>query len=87
MYWCALERCILDQVSGTKIRRTNINLDTELVDEAAAVLGTQRTTDTVHAALQAVIDRAARERLAQRDFADLTPEVLEQLRRSRQLAK
>jgi Arc/MetJ family transcription regulator len=74
-------------MSGTKIRRTNINLDIELVDELAAVLGTQRTTDTVHAALRAVIDRAARERLAQRDFADLTPGVLAQLRRSRQLAK
>ncbi len=74
------------KVSGTKIRRTNINLDTELVDAAAAVLGTQRTTDTVHAALRAVIDRAARERLARRDFDDLTPDVLEQLRRPRQAA-
>jgi len=74
----------LIEVSETKIRRTNINLDTELVDAAAAVLGTERTTDTVHAALRAVIDRAARERLATRDFPDLTPDVLEQLRRSRQ---
>jgi Arc/MetJ family transcription regulator len=72
------------EVSEAKIRRTNINLDTELVDAAAAVLGTARTTDTVHAALRAVIDRAARERLATRDFDDLTPEVLEQLRRPRQ---
>ena len=74
------------KVSETKIRRTNINLNTELVDAAAAVLGTARTTDTVHAALRAVIDRASRERLAQRDFPDLTPEVLEQLRRPRQFA-
>jgi Arc/MetJ family transcription regulator len=74
------------EVSETKIRRTNINLDVELVDAAAAVLGTERTTDTVHAALRAVIDRAARERLAQRDFDDLTPDVLEQLRRPRQPA-
>ena len=72
------------EVSETKIRRTNINLDTELVDAAAAVLGTERTTDTVHAALHAVIDRAARERLATRDFDDLTPGVLEQVRRPRQ---
>jgi Arc/MetJ family transcription regulator len=71
------------EVSETKIRRTNINLDAELVDAAAAVLGTERTTDTVHAALRAVIDRAARERLAQRDFDDLTPDVLEQVRRPR----
>jgi Arc/MetJ family transcription regulator len=74
------------EVSKTKIRRTNINLDTELVDAAAAVLGTARTTDTVHAALRAVIDRASRERLAERDFADLTPEVLETVRRPRQFA-
>lgn len=74
----------LVEVSETKIRRTNINLDTELVDAAAAVLGTERTTDTVHAALHAVIDRAARERLATRDFDDLTPGVLEQVRRPRQ---
>lgn len=74
----------LSEVSETKIRRTNINLDTELVDAAAAVLGTARTTDTVHAALRAVIDRAARERLATRDFDDLTPDVLGQLRRARQ---
>jgi Arc/MetJ family transcription regulator len=72
-------------VSETKIRRTNINLDAQLVEAAAAVLGTERTTDTVHAALRAVIDRAARERLAARDFVDLTPEVLEQLRRPRRL--
>jgi Arc/MetJ family transcription regulator len=76
----------LRDVSETKIRRTNINLDAELVDAAAAVLRTERTTDTVHAALRSVIDRAARERLAQRDFDDLTPDVLEQLRRPRQPA-
>jgi Arc/MetJ family transcription regulator len=74
------------EVSKTKVRRTNINLDTELVDAAAAVLGTARTTDTVHAALRAVIDHASRERLADRDFADLTPEVLEEVRRPRQFA-
>jgi hypothetical protein len=50
------------------------------------VLGTGRTTDTVHAALRAAIDRAARERLAARDFGDLTPDVLEQLCRPRPAA-
>jgi Arc/MetJ family transcription regulator len=68
------------------IKRTNINLDAELVNAAAAVLGTARTTDTVHAALRAVIDRDARVRLTKQDFADLTPEALEQIRRPRQLA-
>lgn len=87
VYRPAVQRCmIVGMLNETKIRRTNINLDTQLVDEAAAVLGTARTTDTVHAALRAVIDRAARERLAQRDFADLTPDALEQVRRPRQFA-
>ena len=65
------------------MRRTNINLDTDLVDAAAAVLGTARTTDTVHAALRDVVGRAARERLARRDYADLTPSALEQMRHAR----
>jgi len=68
-------------VSRTTIKRTNINLDKELVDAAAAVLGTARTTDTVHAALREVVDTASRQRLTRRDFADLTPSALEQLRR------
>lgn len=70
-------------VASTAIRRTNINLDTELVQEAAAVLGTVQTTETVHAALREVVERAARQRLAQRDFVDLTPETLDEVRRPR----
>lgn len=68
------------------IKRTNINLDTELVNAAAAVLGTVRTTDTVHAALREVVARSARERLTRRDYADLTPAALDQLRHARQPA-
>ena len=75
----------MQAIKARSSRRT-CNLDTELVDAAAAVLGTAGTTDTVHAALRAVIDRAARERLAERDFADLTPDLLEQVRRQRQFA-
>jgi Arc/MetJ family transcription regulator len=63
------------------IRRTNINLDMDLVQQAAHELGTQRTTDTVHQALREVIARARRARLAQRDFEDLTPDALETMRR------
>lgn len=73
-------------MSETTIKRTNINLDRDLVDAAAAVLGTARTTDTVHAALRCVVNHAARERLTHRDFVDLTPDALQQLRRPRQLA-
>jgi len=63
------------------VKRTNINLDMDLVHEAAHELGTQRTTDTVHQALRDVIARARRARLAQRDFEDLTPDTLEAMRR------
>ena len=64
------------------MKRTNINLDMELVDQAARELGTSRTTDTVHGALREVIARARRARLAKRNFEDLTPESLEALRRA-----
>jgi len=63
------------------VKRTNINLDMGLVEQAAHELGTQRTTDTVHEALRDVIARARRARLAQRDFEGLTPESLEAMRR------
>jgi Arc/MetJ family transcription regulator len=63
------------------VKRTNINLDMDLVEQAAHELGTRRTTETVHEALRDVVARARRARLAQRDFDDLTPEVLEQVRR------
>jgi Arc/MetJ family transcription regulator len=42
-------------------KHTTIDLDAELVREAAEVLGTTRTTDTVHAALAEVV--RARRRL------------------------
>jgi Arc/MetJ family transcription regulator len=64
-------------------KRTNINLDLSLLHRAAAVLGTSRTTDTVHAALEEVVAQALRRRLAAQDFPDLTPEALEELRRPR----
>jgi len=63
------------------VKRTNINLDMDLVEQAAHELGTQRTTDTVHQALRDVVARSRRARLAQRDFEDLTPEALEAMRR------
>lgn len=73
---------MLSRMARTAIKRTNINLETDLVDAAAHVLGTNRTTDTVHAALRAVVDRDARAHLARRDFPDLTPEALKELRAS-----
>lgn len=44
-------------------KHTTIDLDMELVREAGEVLGTQRTTDTIHAALDAVVRRDRRSAL------------------------
>ena len=44
-------------------KRPTIDLDQELVREAASVLGTTRTTDTVHAALSDVVRRRRRQDL------------------------
>lgn len=77
---CVCQRC--HQVYPPPVvKRTNINLDMDLVQQAARELGTERTTDTVHQALRDVIARGRRARLAQRDFEDLTPEALEAIRR------
>ncbi len=73
-------------VAPAATKRTNINLDRGLVDAASVVLGTTQTTATVHAALREVIDRAARQRLAARDFALLTPEALSEVRGPRKFA-
>jgi Arc/MetJ family transcription regulator len=78
---------VYDQpVTSTSIKRTNINLDKDLVDAAAAVLGTAQTTETVHAALREVVARASRQRLAERDFPNLTPVALDDMRRARKFA-
>lgn len=47
-------------------KHTTIDLDTELVAAAADVLGTRRTTETIHAALEEVV--ALRRRLQLLDF-------------------
>jgi len=83
VYDSAAPRCIISLMPVSSVKRTNINLDTDLVAAAASVLGTAQTTETVHAALRDVVQRAARQRLAARDFGDLTPQTLEQLRTSR----
>ncbi len=50
---------------------TTLDLDRELLHDAAEALGTTRTTDTVHAALRDVVDRRRRAWLARRDFSEL----------------
>lgn len=65
------------------VRRTSINLDMDLVRQAGELLGTERTTDTVHAAMREIVARELRRRLTERDFPDLTPEALAELRKPR----
>jgi len=50
---------------------TTLDLDRDLLAEAAAALGTSRTTDTVHAALREAVARQARARLMTRDWSNL----------------
>lgn len=57
---------------------TTLDLDRDLLADAAAALGTTRTTDTVHAALREAAARQARARLMARDWSnlkDLLPEM------------
>lgn len=61
---------------------TTLDLDRELLDSAAAALGTSRTTETVHAALREVVARRRRRYLAERDFSELD-RLLPALRESR----
>lgn len=58
--------------TNTAIRRTSLNLNTELVEQARGVLGTAGTTDTVHRALEDVVLRERRRRAAALRFDDLT---------------
>jgi Arc/MetJ family transcription regulator len=68
------------------IKRTNINLDTQLVREAADLLGTSRISDTVHAAMRDVVAREHRRRLAERDlFGEVTAEEFAAMRGPRTL--
>jgi len=65
-------------------KRTSVNLDMELVGgRGLGGLGTERTTETVHAPLREVVRRKRLHELAQRDFPDLTLEALEEMRRPR----
>jgi hypothetical protein len=63
-----------------KKRHTTLNLNLALVREAAEVLETEGITDTVHAALRAVVNRHKIEQLLDSDFPGLTLESLEQAR-------
>ena len=61
------------------VRRTSVNLDIDLVEEAKDVLGTRETTETIHRALAEVVRQARLRRLSARRF-DLTDGERKQLR-------
>lgn len=61
---------------------TTLDLDRDLLHDAAEALGTTRTTETVHAALRDVVARRRRGWLARRDFSELEP-ALPDLRSTR----
>jgi len=61
------------------VRRTSLNLDFELVDEARDALGTKGTTETVHAALREIVLRERRRRLLEEDFSEFDDDELERL--------
>lgn len=63
-------------------KHTTVDLDQELVREAAAVLGTSRIVETLHAALREVTARRKRAWLARYPMPDLTPESLANQRAS-----
>ena len=64
-------------------RRTTMNIDHELVEQAQGILGTETATATVHRALDEVIRRFHLERLAARDFANVDLGETQALRRPR----
>ena len=66
----------------TDVRRTSLNLNFELVEQAREVLGTKGTTDTVHRALEEVLRVRALDRLAGLRFDHLTPDWLDRERDS-----
>jgi Arc/MetJ family transcription regulator len=68
------------------VKRTSLNLDLDLVREAADVLGTDRTTDTIHGALADVVQRRRRRSLTEHEFPGLTLDSLDEMRRPRAAA-
>jgi Arc/MetJ family transcription regulator len=61
------------------IRRTSMNLDMALVDEARVALGTTGTTETIHAALREAVRQTRLRYLLDRDF-EIRPEELAEMR-------
>ena len=80
MYACHVTICMY---TGSVVKRTSINLDISLVQQAKKVLGTVETTETIHKALASIVRNELLHRLAVREFSDLTPEALTRMRQPR----
>ena len=77
--------CRMAEVAMAKVH-TTLDLDHDLLAQAAEALGTKRTTETVHAALREVVARRRRAWLVRRDFSELEG-LLPDLRAPRDLAR
>lgn len=62
-------------------KRTTVILDSDLLTEAAEVLGTKKTTETIRRSMEEVVRRERLETLFQWDFQDLTPDALAEMRK------
>jgi Arc/MetJ family transcription regulator len=62
-------------------KRTNMNVDMELVGKVSKILGTKTTTATVHAAMDEVVKLERRRQLVRDNLEGLTPELLEEMDR------
>ena len=62
------------------IKRTSLNLDFELVEQAKDLLGTSGTTETIHRALEEVVRRDRLEQLLAVRFDHLPDGWLDELR-------
>jgi len=66
-------------------KRTTLLLDTRLMAEAAAALGTTKPTDTVRASLQQAVRRAHMRNLIAWELPDSAGELLEEQRGHRRV--
>ena len=69
----------LDAYDKAMIKRTSLNLDFDLLNEAKEILRTEETTETIHRALEDVVRQARLRRLVARRFV-LSDEELDALR-------
>lgn len=69
----------LKAYDGVMIKRTSLNLDFDLLNEAKEILRTEETTETIHRALEDIVRQARLRRLIGRSFV-LSDEELEALR-------